>query len=1547
MGLKDNSPFAEHLIRQLSQLPGVKEIQPCIRTGRIMVSFHPETLSVEKVCEALKELEQAAGLLEKDFSSHDSSHHSLEPSPEGWAESAGVGEAAATKHAEPESEETMVEKEEGKPKSNSFPFPIQIPEDFRNVLDREPEANSNRIPWGLGIAASGLVALGAKQLFFGKSSLAYSPVIFAASGILSVITGYPFLKRGVKEFSEKRKWNADLILGTAALGLGLVRENLLVLAGLTVLQYIHWKRSQAELTDLPNEKDDAFLTPAIQKYSNNMGKWAFPLAGATWALTRDPLKGLAVLLAMNPRPAIIPAIAAWKQAERQCAEDGGFIPKNGTLAQCARVQTLLVEDTAQLFDPSMPELKILSHDEDEDRVCCLAASLVSKAEHPFKEQILQKAKRSKRTMRTAFDVQAEADGITGIIHQSTVYFGNLKYMQKHKLNVDPYLLKLKRMEKNGTECYALVRKNDAQCECLGIIYQEYHPPTGAFLSLNKRLQQAGRKIAVLRNSLGLDPHILETHQVDTAWLLLDEAEQAKQIQIHRQQGEEFLFLPNGNTGNDLELPTLSEEQLKRLPSVLKLADQVQEKIDQQFRITKWFNLAGVAMAIPFRMSAMLINLMADALSLIFLSRIKEPKLSPVSLGTEAELAMAEIAAASAVVEHQPVWHTLAPEEVKHHFGVNEQMGLNPHQVEELQKTYGLNQLVYASSKPWWKTYLGQFKEFSSLLLLGTSALSFFTGDAFNGIAVTLVLLMNAAVGTIQERKAEKVVEALNQYQAPFCTVIREGKEQVIDGKELVPGDLVLLEAGDRVPADIRLIESWNLEVDESMLTGESLPVAKNPEPIRSDSPLSERSNTLFKGTGVSRGRALGIVVSTGMRTEMGHLMSLMQGKEEETTPLQKEVSRISKTFVKGALVIAGIILIIGLLRGNNLLAMIPTSIALAASAIPEGLPVTVTIALSAGIFRMAKKNTLVRKLSTLETLGRATVICTDKTGTLTKNEMTVKHAATLGNEWQATGEGYAPTGELIAQNPVTDGDKKDLAKLVKVATLCNNTQLYEEDGQWKITGDPTEGALLAFAHKAGMSPRQGEWHRVHEVPFDSATAKMSVVCKENGGQEKRCFVLTKGAVESIFKHCSFAQKNGEIIPFTDEHKQKILETAETWAKKSLRVLAFSYRPVDWDGNQDGIENDSIFIGIVGMMDPPKAGIENSIREAYFLGAKPVMITGDHPLTAYTIAKEIGISEDPVVMTGQELDKLSDEELIQRIEDISVFARVTPEHKLRIVRIYQRLGHVVAMTGDGVNDTPAIKQADVGIAMGQTGTDVTKETADMILQKDHFGSIVDGVKEGRTIVCNIRKALGCLLTGNLAEILVTGIAVIAGLPLPLIPLQILLMNLLTDALPAMVLAMNPGSKAKHTHRSQLADRDLYSKVLLRGAILGLGSLGLFVTSLAAGASLPVAQTIAFAALVTGQLIQTFSWRQEDSGEKTTDWMKDRYLLMALGTSALALVSTIYLPPLSSFFHTAPLAWADWIKILLVTGSVTSLSKPILSLYRRRREMSLSVPVAQAA
>lgn len=1500
-GLQDNTILEQKLRSAFLSLPGVHAIRTCTVTGRVDIQFRSNLITVKEICAKIQELEENL--------------------PQCGQENF-IEEVAVTV--------------ENAISSHPIQDPQLIPNDFSQIKRAKP---SPKIPVGLPITLAGLGFLGMKQLLYGRSKLASSPALFGLSGIMSIVTGYPFLRRGLKKYTEQKKIDADVILGTAAIGLGLLRENMLVLAGLSILQYINWQRKKLDKNQVEqSDQEPLYIAPNIQKYSERIGKWAFPLAGTAWLLTRNPWTGLAVLLAMNPRLVLSPTIATWKQAETIAMENGLPLPKNGTLAQVARSKTLIIEDSGQIFHPSSQEIALIS-DEKSEQIWRICSALLAKSSHAWKESISEKARASQCSKKTAFSVVGEIEGVSGIIAKHQYYLGTLEYIEQKGFSTEPHTHRIRQLQKQGAPVYALVRKVGDEAKCIAVLYQLNQATIRSYLSLRKQMKMRGWKIALLRNSLGIRSDVLRRFSIDTDWLDLSSEGQLEKLRVLQQNEEEVLLWVHDKYHPwQRMVPSMQGDEIKKLHELIDHANQVEKKIQKRFQFTRFYNLFGVALAIPFGVSAMLINLTMDALSLLFLSNRKNTKkmeVQPISVS------LAETSATISLAEEEDLdWHKLSPEQIPDLFASHPQTGLTSSQVEMYKKRFGSNILAKQSNHSWGSIFFHQFREFTSLLLIGTSVLSFFTGDFFHGLAMGLVLLVNAAIGTIQERKAEKVVEALNEYHAPSCRVIRDGQEIIIDGEEVVPGDLVCIEAGDRVPADIRLLEAWNLEVDESMLTGESLPVQKNAESIKEEAILSERSNMLFKGTHISKGKGYGIVIATGMQTEMGRLMSHLTEEKQEMTPLQQEVATISKNFVKVALGIVGLIFTVGLVRGVPLHSMISTSIALAVSAIPEGLPITVTIALSAGIFRMVKKKALIRKLSALETLGRVSVICTDKTGTLTKNEMTVRSVATLSNKWKVTGEGYSPEGTLISAQPLQGGQQRDLQQLVRIASLCNNTQLFEESGKWKVQGDPTEGALIRFASKTGYDPAaEVGWRREHEIPFDSCSKRMSVVCKE----QENCYVFTKGSIESILSMCSYAQVEGEIIPLTEEQKQSILETNTSWSRKSLRVLAFAYRFIDWTRESEKIaQEEFIFVGMVGMIDPPKPGIQEVIQHAYQLGMKTVMITGDHPLTAEAIAKEVGIHENPCVMTGRELDQLTDEDLREKVGSVHVFARVTPEHKVRVVRAYQSLGQLVAMTGDGVNDTPSIKVANVGIAMGQTGTEVTKETADMVLQQDDFTSVIHGVKEGRTVISNIRKALGCLLTGNLAEILVTGAAVLIGMPIPLVPIQILLMNLLTDALPAMILATNPGKKNSLEKRIKIADRDLYSKVVVRGVFLGVASLTLFGVSLMMGASLPVARTITFATLVCAQLIQTFSWRQEGSSETIKDCLKDRFLVGALGISFLTLLAAIYVPFLSTFFHTVPLSLNHWLKVLLVAGSVTTVSRIFLRVIQPAKKGEAPIP-----
>lgn len=1448
--LKYNTNMANLIVERFRDVEGIYQVSPSISTGRALITYDINKTSLHTICEIIK-------LLEEQITKNNNLNNM---------------------------EETK-----------------KVEDSSSSVISYEKKGEG--VPLPLALSVAGLGAFGIKQLFMGRSALARSPGLFYVSGALSVVTGYPFLKRGFKKMVASKKVNSDLVLGIGTLALALARENIIVLAGLSLLNYLNWKRSQANINEETDSYKERILSPEIKAYSERQSKWGMLFGGATWAFTRNPLRGMAVLLAANPKPAVSSAEYAWRQGDLVARERGYVIPNEG-------------------------------------QVLCTAASLLEKSEHDWKDEVVQRAKQTRRTLRKAFEVEADDEGIKGEIQGMPSFVGSKEFAERNGVDISLYELEAKRLSKEGFNIQFVAKGQ----KCLGLLVGSKITIVPEFAHIFHKLNENKWAIAVMGNSLNINEDVLTQYGIDTSWRHSDVVERVERIRLN---GEEVLFVCE----EKIEFPSVAHYEMKNIFQSIAYAKRIDMLVKEHFRVAKMWNIAGEMLAVWSIFTAPVIALMANALSLTFLSRAKRV--------SEKIFSNKEIVNKndSSVREPSTKWYTLSQEDVINDLQVEKQRGLSEQEVQVRQEKYGVNTIEPKQSVSWIVSFMGQFKEFTSLILLGAAGLSVLSGGVFDGLAMGIILVVNAVIGTLQERKAEKVVEALNQFRVPNCIVLREGEEVEIASSELVPGDIVCLQAGDRVPADLRTIHSWNLEVNEAMLTGESLPVEKKVDAIGEECSLAERNNMLFMGTSVTRGKAKAIVVETGMNTEMGYMISLMKGEETEPTPLQQKVTSISKTFIKGAFVAGGIVLVAGLLRGLPITQMITTSVALTASAVPEGLPIMITIALSAGIFRMQKQNALVRKLSSLETLGRTTVICSDKTGTLTKNEMTVKVIATPNRVWSVSGDGYEPVGKIsdVTSSKVaaavemeveevtyhesenTPLEHPDLVRVLQISVLCNNSKLEQEEDQWIVKGDPTEGALLSLASKVGVSHEDMKsFERHHEEPFDSETKIMSVVCKEN----ESIYKFSKGSVEAILTRCKWYQYNGEIYPLCDEEKEVILQQNEGFAEQALRVLAFAY--------SNGENDDLIFVGLVGMIDPPKPEVEESIREAIELGVKPVMITGDHPTTAISIAKQTGIwNRDDRVLTGIEIDNLTDEELENIVKNTSVFARVTPAHKLRIVTAYQADGQIVAMTGDGVNDTPAIKKANIGIAMGQTGTEVTKEAADLILKKDHFGSIVEGVKEGRTIIGNIRKAVGCLLTGNLAEVLVTSAAVIAGMPIPLVPIQILLMNLITDALPAMILAVNPGNKTKQTKRQDIVDKELYKKVVTRGILLGAGSLALFGMSLAAGVPLAVTQTSAFAALVAGQLIQTFSWRQEGSDETMRDWSKDRFFVTALGTSWLVLLSAIYVPPFARIFHTVPLTFMQWVPVLLVAGTVSQISKPIINLVSYKNDDSKKLAVNELA
>ncbi|WP_051585821.1 calcium-transporting P-type ATPase, PMR1-type [Caldanaerobius polysaccharolyticus] len=846
-------------------------------------------------------------------------------------------------------------------------------------------------------------------------------------------------------------------------------------------------------------------------------------------------------------------------------------------------------------------------------------------------------------------------------------------------------------------------------------------------------------------------------------------------------------------------------------------------------------------------------------------------------------------------------------------------GLSQKEAESRLKTYGPNELVKKTEISPLMLFLEQFKNFIVIVLLIATAISYFLGEVADAATITVIVIMNAILGFIQEYRTEKSLEALKELSAPHATVLRDGKQMVIPARELVPGDVIILKAGDNIPADCALIEASNVQTNESILTGESIPVEKKPAEYRSNFiEKAKKDNILFMGTTMVSGRAKAIVIATGMRTEMGNIADMIQNTDFKATPLQKRLDRIGKELVLISLTVCVLIIFAGIYHGESVYDMFFAGVSLAVAAIPEGLPAIVTVSLALGVQRMLRRNALIRKLPAVETLGSTSVICSDKTGTITENKMTVTKIYVDGQIIDVTGTGYDVVGEFRSEGRhLNAAHNISLQMLLTIGALCNDSELSEND----LRGDPTEIAIMIASRKGKIDEKVAGYQRIAEIPFDSDRKCMSVICRDKSNQ---LYVFTKGAPDKILNICSRKLNDGDISLLTTTEKKRILSVNDQMAGQALRVLGFAYKKLEFlprDIKGSTIEKNLIFVGMEGMIDPPRPEAVESIKKCYKAGIKPVMITGDHKITAIAVAQKIGLDvSEKSVLTGDEIEALSDKELEKKVQDISVFARVTPKHKFRIVRAYKKRDNIVAMTGDGVNDAPALKEADIGIAMGKSGTDVAKEASSMILLDDNFATIVAAVEEGRIIYENIRKFIRYLLSCNLGEILMMAVATFLGQPVPLIPIQILWINLVTDGLPALALGVDPPEddimqQPPRKRKESIFSGGLGAQILLSGFLIGASSLAAFTTMMfLTNGDIQQSRTVAFATMIISELIYSFQSRSERKKNFPRGWFTNPYLVLAVASSFILMLVAIYIPFLSYIFKTTPLDFKAWLTIM---------------------------------
>jgi Ca2+-transporting ATPase len=915
---------------------------------------------------------------------------------------------------------------------------------------------------------------------------------------------------------------------------------------------------------------------------------------------------------------------------------------------------------------------------------------------------------------------------------------------------------------------------------------------------------------------------------------------------------------------------------------------------------------------------------------------------------------------SQLLENQTtkIWQ-FTPDKLTALLGTDSERGLSGEDVERRRTEFGPNELPEAPPPSLVKLFLSQFTSVLVWVLIGAAVISGLLEDWVDAGAILAIVFLNGLLGFVQEFRAERSLAALRKMSVTMARVYRSGVLRSIPARELVPGDLILLEAGDRIPADARLIYAANFQGQEASLTGESTPVQKTATALdKPDVSLADRTNMAFMGTIAVSGKARGLVVATALQTELGRIASMIQKESEAEraeTPLQRRLEQFGYTLLWLALAVVAVVFVLGYLRGEPLVTMFMTSVSLAVAAVPEGLPTVVTITLALGVTRMVKRHALIRKLPAVETLGSATVICTDKTGTLTKNEMTVTKLFVGAAAFDVTGEGYQPVGEIrevdgqpsivngvASPHPPLSILQPGLRELLTAAVLCTGATLREEKGAWQVIGDPTEGALLVAAAKVALTKEGLEDGAPfeEEIPFDAERKMMTIIRRTANGH----MAYVKGAPDVLLPRCTHCLTlDGLIEPMSDQQQQMMLGTNASLAQQTLRVLAVAHRRLGDPGmnlSADAVEKDLVFLGLFAMKDPLRPEAAEAVRLCREAGIRTVMITGDHKETAIAIARDLGLHDgDGAALSGHEINHLTEEQLGQCVERISVYARVTAEHKLRIIQAWKGRGAIVAMTGDGVNDAPAIKAADIGIAMGLSGTDVTKEAADMVVTDDNFASIAAAVEEGRGVFDNIRKAVHFLLSCNVSEVLVMLFAALLGLPLPLLPIHILWMNLVTDGIPALALAVDPKApdlmkRPPRRPEARLLDGGRLLAIGGEGLMLGLIGLGAFSYSLyGLHQELDQARTVAFTVMVVGQLVHVFNCRSERLSLFQLGVGTNQALVWAVLLSLVAQVAVLIIPVAGPIFKVVPLPIEDWV-LMGAMGLLPFAIMELIKLWRRR-------------
>ncbi len=1506
--LKKNPSLSAVITRVTKQLPGIREVHANPLTGRVMVVYAQDRL--------------APGVLLKFLNKITSRTKGKEPR--------GLRE-----------EERVARK------------PI------------EPEDLPIRRQW-LNVALGGgvLAYLGLKHSLYGRTALAQNAHIFNVAAVTAIISGYPVLRSGFQGLA-KGKINHDLLISGLALGTILLRESVpgllvLTLANLTALgQSLVFRNYRKMLPQLPGARPETRETSlkwdeAGQEYGR---KVMLPTLGMASLAGLTGGKGgfqrsLAMLLAANPSPAGISAATAVTTVMAKGSKKGIFFREPRTLERLCEVDTVIFSGT-EIFNNAMTYCLgdlFPTSDSSKEQLKALIGRAAAENRDPF--SLLLKRVRN-------IHYKARNPGSKS----GTVLVGDEETFVREGIEIREAAYKARRMRHLSQmplyvafqgKLVGVVGIQQSQASGLRQMIRELRALGMPHIGLFVKPEHAVLKQTV--RELGL------TH----VWCPSSPGEKLEIIRKLSQQGRKVAVVMDGD-----EEPKLSEEallsiclsqglspvgadvlmsDLPLLPEAFRLALRAEQRAKQNLALVRAANAVGMTLGAMGWLSPMsanvynnLTSIAVGANSLRLLSGRKNRRRMDDSVysGTKGEIAAAlaaEEGQALAKENHlQPYqcsnWHSLSVEEILHKLKTDLAEGLTGHEVHRRIAQFGFNKMQEEKPSGFWQKLWGQFKDFLVKTLVASAGVCALLGEFGDALAITSILVINAVLGVLQEQKAEGALRALNKMTAPTARVKRNGKILRVSAGELVPGDVVLLEQGDGVPADLRLIEAHGLEVEESALTGEAYPVVKKATRMADCIPLLDCENLVFMGTNITRGKATGLVIATGMSTEIGKIAGMLNQQEQEPTPLQNRMAQVGGVILKYCLTVSGLVVLAGILRGGSLFKMFLTGVSLAVAAIPEGLPAVVTIALASGVRRMARENAIVRRLPAVETLGSATLICTDKTGTLTQNRQQIQAAYTGGQWWQAQMD------QPMLKPLGSEGNPEDLRALLTAGILCNDANLLwnrpgsaKEKSHWRVDGDPTEGALLLAAvhQEINYKELREKWCRIREMPFDAERLRMTALCRE---EKHGTVAFIKGAPEMIIQRCTQMQRNGGVAPLTLKERAEVMEANEKMTGEAMRVLAMAYKPLPQPELEDP-EEDLVLLGLVGMVDPPRPGVKEAVATCHRAGIKVAMITGDHPHTALAIARMVGITDNSRVLTGSEMDRLNDYELTATIRDIRVFARVLPGQKLRLVKAFRSQGEILAMVGDGINDAPAVKEGDIGVAMGKSGTDVTKQAADIVLADDNFTTLVSAVEQGRGIYGNIRRSVRYLLATNVGLVLIVFLAVLLGLEMPLLPIQLLFLNVLGDGLPALALGVEPPTPRlmKQPPRSTqkgFFDNGLGRQIFTRGVATGLVGLETYHRVLKQG-DLGRARTVLLASFITSKLLFSLECSERSRKEKYS-----RYLLGSLALSAVLLAGALYLPVGRRIFKTSSLGPADLITVFGASGVTYIFDKFLTASWQSRR------------